>query len=99
MTDNEHNLSISTNAHTRIDKIRGINQSISGGNDIVTTADTNVEAAKSSMKRRHYQRKRKEGTVEQIPSFPVESDPKLPTPPSLHTSTIKSEYDEKEVSF
>lgn len=96
MTDNEHSLS-TTKVHTNMDKIRGIDQSISKGDDIVT-ADTNMEAVRSSVKRRHYQRKRKEGTVEQISSFPIEKDPEIPTPPSLHTA-VKSEHDEKEVSF
>uniref|UniRef100_A0A0R3S732 Uncharacterized protein n=1 Tax=Elaeophora elaphi TaxID=1147741 RepID=A0A0R3S732_9BILA len=95
MTDNEHNLS-TTKIHTPMDKIDGIDQSISESDDIVAT-DTNVETAKSSVKRRHYQRKRREGTVEQISSFTVEKNPKIPTPPSsLQTAAVKSEYDEKE---
>ncbi|KAL3991027.1 hypothetical protein ACH3XW_34190 [Acanthocheilonema viteae] len=76
-------------------KIGDIDQSISKSDNIVTT-DTDVEAVRSSVKRRHYQRKRKEGAVEQISSFPIEKNPKIPTPPSLH-ATVKSEYDEKEI--
>ncbi|EJW76747.1 hypothetical protein WUBG_12343, partial [Wuchereria bancrofti] len=96
MTDNERNLS-TTEIHSYMDKIRGINQSVSDGDNIMVT-DTNIDATKSTAKRRHYQRKRKEETIEQISSFPIEKDPKIPTtpPPSMHHTTIKSEYDEKE---
>ncbi|VIO89983.1 Uncharacterized protein BM_BM18097 [Brugia malayi] len=69
-----------------MDKIRGINQSVSTG-DNITVTDTNINATGSTTKRRQYQRKRKEGTIE---------DPKVPTPPIMHT-VVKSEYDEKEM--
>ncbi|VDO50455.1 unnamed protein product [Onchocerca flexuosa] len=100
MTDNEHNLSTSINAHhKRMDKFRGVNQSISE-NDLImaTTGSDNVESAKSSMKRRHYQRKRREETtIEQISSFPIENDSKIPIPLSMNATTKKSENDEKEL--
>ncbi|KAK6113972.1 hypothetical protein QQG55_57160 [Brugia pahangi] len=85
MTDNERNLS-TTEIRSYMDKIRGINQSVSTG-DNITVPDTNINATGSTTKRRQYQRKRKEGTIE---------DPKVPTPPIMHT-VVKSEYDEKEM--
>ncbi|CAG9539817.1 unnamed protein product [Cercopithifilaria johnstoni] len=82
-----------------MDKIGDIDQMLSkGDDDDIVIRDTNVEATASSLKRRHYQRKRKEGTIEQISSFSVEKNQKIPTPPSLHIA-VKSEYDDKEVSF
>ncbi|VDM94242.1 unnamed protein product, partial [Onchocerca ochengi] len=100
MSDNEHNLSTSINAHhARMDKFRGVNQSISENDMIIATTDSNnVESTKNSMKRRHYQRKRREeATIEQISSFPIKNDSKISMPPpSMHATTIKSENDEKE---
>lgn len=91
MTDDEHNLS-TTKIHTHMDKIDDIK--ISKDDNIVTT-NSNLEATRSSVKRRHYQRKRKEGAVGQIS---IEKNSKISTSPSLNIS-CKSEYDEKEVSF
>lgn len=72
---------------------------LSGDNDNDLVMMDKDIAAKSSavVKLRHYQRKRRGGTVEQIP---IEKVPIVPIPSSLFLpTTIKSEYDDKEVSF